>query len=42
MLPTLLVRSGITAVPVELLYHDATILVGLGLHLAAVFMAVRW
>jgi spermidine/putrescine transport system permease protein len=29
VLPSLLVKFGITAVPVELLYHDATILVGL-------------
>jgi spermidine/putrescine transport system permease protein len=29
VLPALLVKLGITAVPIELLYHDATILVGL-------------
>ena len=29
VLPTLLVKLGITSVPIELLYHDATILVGL-------------
>ena len=29
VLPALLVKLGITAVPVEMLYHDATILVGL-------------
>jgi spermidine/putrescine transport system permease protein len=39
VLPTLLVRLGITAVPVELLYHDATILVGL-VYTSLLFMVV--
>src|ERR1700694_1599355 len=39
VLPTLLVRLGITAVPVELLYHDATILVGL-IYTSLLFMVV--
>jgi len=39
VLPTLLVKLGITAVPVELLYHDATILVGL-VYTSLLFMVV--
>jgi spermidine/putrescine transport system permease protein len=39
VLPTLLVRLGITAVPVELLYHNATILVGL-VYTSLLFMVV--
>jgi spermidine/putrescine transport system permease protein len=39
VLPALLVRLGITAVPVELLYHDATILVGL-IYTSLLFMVV--
>jgi spermidine/putrescine transport system permease protein len=39
VLPTLLVRLGITAVPVELLYHDATILIGL-VYTSLLFMVV--
>ena len=39
VLPTLLVRLGITAVPVELLYHDATILIGL-IYTSLLFMVV--
>lgn len=39
VLPALLVRLGITAVPVELLYHDATILVGL-VYTSLLFMVV--
>ncbi|MBV8342923.1 MAG: ABC transporter permease [Gammaproteobacteria bacterium] len=39
VLPALLVRLGITAQPVELLYHDATILVGL-VYTSLLFMVV--
>ncbi len=39
VLPALLVRLGITAVPVELLYHDATILVGL-IYTSLLFMVI--
>ena len=39
VLPSLLVKLGITAVPVELLYHDATILVGL-VYTSLLFMVV--
>ena len=39
VLPALLVRLGITAVPVELLYHDATIMVGL-VYTSMLFMLV--
>jgi spermidine/putrescine transport system permease protein len=39
VLPALLVRVGITAQPVELLYHDATILVGL-VYTSLLFMVV--
>jgi spermidine/putrescine transport system permease protein len=39
VLPALLVKLGITAVPVELLYHDATILVGL-VYTSLLFMVV--
>ncbi len=39
VLPGLLVKLGITAVPVELLYHDATILVGL-VYTSLLFMVV--
>jgi spermidine/putrescine transport system permease protein len=39
VLPTLLVRLGITAVPVELLYHNATILIGL-VYTSLLFMVV--
>jgi spermidine/putrescine transport system permease protein len=39
VLPALLVRLGITAVPVELLYHDATILIGL-IYTSLLFMVV--
>ena len=39
VLPALLVRLGLTAVPVELLYHDATILVGL-VYTSLLFMVV--
>ena len=39
VLPALLVRLGITAVPVELLYHDATILTGL-VYTSLLFMVV--
>ncbi|MGO8830308.1 MAG: ABC transporter permease [Steroidobacteraceae bacterium] len=39
VLPTLLVKLGITAVPVELLYHDATILVGL-VYTSMLFMVI--
>ncbi|HLN10470.1 MAG: ABC transporter permease [Steroidobacteraceae bacterium] len=39
VLPALLVRLGITAVPVELLYHDATILIGL-VYTSLLFMVV--
>ncbi|MGH8137847.1 MAG: ABC transporter permease [Steroidobacteraceae bacterium] len=39
VLPALLVRLGLTAVPVELLYHDATILTGL-VYTSLLFMVV--
>ena len=39
VLPRLLVQLGITAAPVELLYHDATILVGL-VYTSLLFMVV--
>jgi spermidine/putrescine transport system permease protein len=39
VLPALLVKLGITAVPVELLYHDATILVGL-IYTSLLFMLI--
>jgi spermidine/putrescine transport system permease protein len=39
VLPSLLVKLGITAVPVELLYHDATILVGL-IYTSLLFMVI--
>jgi spermidine/putrescine transport system permease protein len=39
VLPALLVTLGITAVPVELLYHDATILVGL-IYTSLLFMVI--
>lgn len=39
VLPSLLVRLGITRVPVELLYHDATILVGL-VYTSLLFMLI--
>ena len=39
VLPSLLVRLGITAVPVELLYHNATILIGL-VYTSLLFMVV--
>jgi len=39
VLPALLVRLGITAVPVELLYHDATIMVGL-IYTSLLFMVI--
>jgi spermidine/putrescine transport system permease protein len=39
VLPALLVKLGITAVPVELLYHDATILVGL-VYTSLLFMLI--
>jgi len=39
VLPALLVRLGVTAQPVELLYHDATILVGL-VYTSLLFMVV--
>jgi spermidine/putrescine transport system permease protein len=39
VLPALLVKLGITAVPVEMLYHDATILVGL-VYTSLLFMVV--
>jgi spermidine/putrescine transport system permease protein len=39
VLPALLVRLGLTAVPVELLYHDATILTGL-VYMSLLFMVV--
>jgi len=39
VLPGLLVKLGITAVPVEMLYHDATILVGL-VYTSLLFMVV--
>jgi spermidine/putrescine transport system permease protein len=39
VLPALLVKLGITAVPVELLYHDATIMVGL-VYTSLLFMLI--
>ena len=39
VLPSLLVKLGLTAVPVELLYHDATILVGL-IYTSLLFMVI--
>src|SRR5207244_11425200 len=39
VLPALLVKLGISAVPVELLYHDATILTGL-VYTSLLFMVV--
>src|SRR6202140_108035 len=39
VLPSLLVKLGLTSVPVELLYHDATILVGL-VYTSLLFMVV--
>ena len=39
VLPALLVKLGITAVPVELLYHDATIMVGL-VYTSMLFMVI--
>jgi spermidine/putrescine transport system permease protein len=39
VLPALLVRLGVTAQPIELLYHDATILVGL-VYTSLLFMVV--
>jgi len=39
VLPSLLVKLGITATPVELLYHDATILVGL-VYTSLLFMVI--
>jgi spermidine/putrescine transport system permease protein len=39
VLPSLLVHLGLTAVPVEMLYHDATILVGL-VYTSLLFMVV--
>jgi spermidine/putrescine transport system permease protein len=39
VLPALLVKLGLTAVPVELLYHDATILVGL-IYTSLLFMVI--
>jgi spermidine/putrescine transport system permease protein len=39
VLPALLVKLGITAAPVELLYHDATILVGL-IYTSLLFMVI--
>jgi len=39
VLPSLLVKLGLTAVPVELLYHDATLLVGL-VYTSMLFMIV--
>ena len=39
VLPAMLVKLGITAMPVELLYHDATILVGL-VYTSLLFMVV--
>ena len=39
VLPAILVKLGITAVPVELLYHDATILVGL-VYTSLLFMLI--
>ena len=39
VLPSVLVKLGVTAVPVEMLYHDATILVGL-VYTSLLFMVV--
>jgi len=39
VLPSLLVKLGLTAVPIELLYHDATILVGL-IYTSLLFMVI--
>jgi spermidine/putrescine transport system permease protein len=39
VLPALLVKLGVTAMPVELLYHDATILIGL-IYTSLLFMVV--
>jgi spermidine/putrescine transport system permease protein len=39
VLPSLLVKLGITAVPIEFLYHDATILVGL-IYTSLLFMVI--
>ena len=39
VLPSLLVKLGVTAVPVELLYHDATILIGL-VYTSLLFMVI--
>ncbi|GAC1303527.1 MAG: ABC transporter permease [Steroidobacteraceae bacterium] len=39
VLPSLLVKLGVTAVPVELLYHDATILAGL-VYTSLLFMVI--
>jgi spermidine/putrescine transport system permease protein len=39
VLPSLLVKLGITAVPIELLYHDATIMVGL-VYSSMLFMVI--
>jgi spermidine/putrescine transport system permease protein len=39
VLPSLLVKLGLTAAPVELLYHDATILVGL-IYTSLLFMVI--
>jgi spermidine/putrescine transport system permease protein len=39
VLPSLLVKLGITAVPIELLYHNATILVGL-IYTSLLFMVI--
>ncbi len=39
VLPSLLVKLGITAVPIELLYHDATIMVGL-IYTSLLFMLI--
>jgi spermidine/putrescine transport system permease protein len=39
VLPTLLVKLGITSMPIELLYHDATILVGL-VYTSLLFMRI--
>jgi spermidine/putrescine transport system permease protein len=39
VLPALLVKLGVTAVPIELLYHDATIMVGL-VYTSLLFMVI--
>jgi spermidine/putrescine transport system permease protein len=39
VLPSLLVKLGVTSVPVELLYHDATIMVGL-IYASLLFMVI--